>query len=76
MAIEANLLTQRAPMLLGRLPVHLVACQTRRLRSIHNHVANIAIDVAVSGIETRIVRQRKLHLIILKEIVAGHELIR
>src|SRR5262245_6923537 len=76
MTILADLVPQRTPVLLGGLAVNLVAAQARRVGPFQNHLAYIAVHMAVAGVQILVIRQREVDLIILKQVVTGDELVR
>ena len=67
---------QHQPVFCGRLFVYAVAVEASRSAAIQYDVAHILDYVAVARIQGRIAGSREVHLVILKKIIAGDEVVR
>src|SRR5579863_6524722 len=74
-AIQTDVARKDQPVLAGVVAMYIVTGDARIFAAIHNHIAGVPIDVAVSPIQIGIVRLRKIDLEIMKQVVTGDEVV-
>lgn len=75
MTIHAGRVSEQSPVLLTRTGMHRVTVQTSRLPAVQNHIAHVSEYVTVASVESFIISPRPVDLIVLKQVVAGHEVV-
>ena len=76
MAVSADWTGSRRRMLSRGVCMHLMASEASScLLAPKNHISNITQNVAVTGIQTVIVSLCKIHLVVLKQIIARDEVV-
>ena len=76
MAISADCSPGRCRMFSRRIRMHLVASEaSSSLLASHDYIPNVAQDVPIGRIQALVVGLGKIHFVVLKQIIAGDEVV-